>query len=194
MLLRIILTLTILGAVASSVALPSSAQQQPTQRVVINEVPKDLPISVRPLADKENKFKSFTSKRWVDAFQLEVTNTGTKPIYFIEFTLIPDIGEPEGGRRIGITVFYGRKQLAFPEEPSLPSDVPIMPKDKVVLGLKNIDPNAWYYFMANENWPDEKSKPAKVSLYFHLLSYGDGTGYEAETGSFSVKVRERPRP
>jgi hypothetical protein len=183
-LLKVFLGLTIVGALGQS-----------AQRVFVNEVYNEIPISVRLLPEKEKTFKNLTNSRWVDDFEIEVTNKGTKPIYFLLFSLVPDLGEPEGTRRLALTVIYGRKQLAFPDEPAIPTDIPIMPNEKVVLRVNDMDVKGWYHFIKVESWPEEKIKPPKATLFFEMLNYGDGTGYGGgDTVPYSVPKREYPRP
>lgn len=185
---RIFLAVAIAATLASSVA----AQRQ---RVFTSEVYKELPISIRLVPDKEKGFKDLSNAQWVDDFHLEVTNTGKKPIYFLLFSLVPDLGEPEGARRLSLTVMYGRKQLSFPDEPSTPDDVPIMPNEKAVLRVNDMDLKGWYHFIKVESWPEEKSKPGKATLFFEMLNYGDGTGYSGgDLTPYSVPRREYPRP
>ena len=185
---RLILTAMILVA-----SLSSHASQE--RRVLVNQVYKEIPITVKLNADKENAFRDLSNFNWVDDFQLEVTNTGTKPIYFLLFSLVPDLGDPEGARRLALTVKYGRNQLSFPDEPAIESDIPILPNEKAVLTVNAMDAKGWYHFIKVENWPEEKSKPKKTTLYFEMLNYGDGTGFSGgDVKPYSVPKREYPRP
>lgn len=191
---KLFLALLLVGTVVSTLALSSSARQS-RQRVLVNLVYKEIPIKLRLLPEKEQAFKDLSNPRWVDDFQLEITNTGSKPIYFLLFSLVPDLGEPEGARRLGLTVKYGRNQLSFPDEPAIPSDVPIMPNEKAVLKVNEMDVKGWYHFIKVENWPEEKSKPSKATLFFEMLNYGDGTGYSGgDTTPYSVPKRDYARP
>ena len=46
---------------------------------------------------KPEKVKDSKNEEWLDDFELEVTNTGTKPIYLVSFSLwLPDV--IDGGR------------------------------------------------------------------------------------------------
>src|SRR3712207_4633634 len=56
---------------------PSTAQSQPEAKELDDKIPKHLPIKV--------KVKNLDKKNWVREVEVEVKNTGDKPIYFLSF-------------------------------------------------------------------------------------------------------------
>src|SRR5438067_785121 len=70
------------------------------QRQLENRIPSHLPIKI--------KVKNLNSSRWVDDLEIEVTNTSTKPIYFLLFYVaFPEVKAPSGDP-ISFTMRYGR--------------------------------------------------------------------------------------
>lgn len=171
------------------------AYQQLTKRNLEIVLPDGLPISVRLKPEKEESFSNLKNEKWVHDFELEVKNKGTKPIYFLRFSLVPDLNTPPGERALGLVAMYGRAELLYPDEPATPQDRPIQPNEKVIVKILDEDATGWDYFVKLEKWPEHKSKPQKATLYFEMLSYGDGTGISsAEEQPFSVPKRDKPRP
>src|SRR5882762_9993697 len=80
------------------------------EREIEDKIPKHLPLKVKLKQEKEAKIKDFKNDAWLLDFELEVTNTSEKPIYFLDFFVIfPEFVENGGAR--GIPLRYGR--LAF---------------------------------------------------------------------------------
>jgi hypothetical protein len=159
------------GALAPSVA-------QSTEREFEDRVPKHLPIKVKLKKEKEKAVKDLNNEKWVRDFQLEITNTGTKPIYFLDMILImPGIIAPNG---IGMsfTIQYGRGELLKIETKAGPDDVPIMPGETYVFNFSDLAVKGWENFRQRENKPDAK----KLILDFQILSFGDGTGFFRKDG------------
>src|SRR5687768_16196681 len=61
------------------------------EREIEDKIPKHLPIKVKFKKDKEDKIKDIDNDQWVRDFELEVTNTSEKPIYFLNmWVLLPE--------------------------------------------------------------------------------------------------------
>ena len=102
---------------------PSLAQND-EEREIEDKIPKHLPLKVKLKQEKEGKIKDFKNDAWLLDFELEVTNTSEKPIYFLDFFVIfPEF--VENGWAKGIPLRYGR--LAFVKLRPLPDDIPIKP-------------------------------------------------------------------
>src|SRR5881396_2315597 len=56
---------------------------QQEERQVEDSIPKHVPIKVKLKREKEAKFKDLNNSDWLRDFELEVTNTSNKPIYFL---------------------------------------------------------------------------------------------------------------
>jgi hypothetical protein len=159
------------GTLISSIA-------QSTEREFEDRVPKHLPIKVKLKKEKEKAVKDLNNEKWVRDFQLEVTNTGTKPIYYLRFAIsLPGITAPDG-TGMGFSLTYGRRRLGSIETKAEADDVPIKPGETYVFYLSDNQVDGWEHFRARENQTDAK----KLSLQFQILNFGDGTGFVGTTG------------
>lgn len=77
---------------------PSVARMQ--ERVLQNNIKKDVPIKLNIKKEKEKSFKDLNNGKWVTEFELELTNTGDKPIYFVYLVLTSDV--QLGGNPVGV--------------------------------------------------------------------------------------------
>jgi len=169
-------------------------RRQSETRVLENKLPKHLPIVVQLKREKEKAFKELSNERWVRDFEMEVTNTGDKPIYFIQFVLVPDFGKAPTERRLALTIQYGRDQLVLFETALTAEDVPIKPGEKVLLRVVEMEAEGWDHFKQAEHWPEQWSKPKKVTLFFVQLNFGDGTGFDGGGASpWPDPKRGKPR-
>jgi hypothetical protein len=155
---------------------PSIAQS--TEREFENTVPKHLPIKVKIKKEKEKAVKDLNNEDWVRDFELEVTNTGDKPIYCLSLTIgLPGVTAPNGDE-MGFAFHYGRGELISIETKAGPDDVPIKPGETYVFSLSDLEVEGWERFRQRENKPDAK----KLVLYFGLINFGDGTGLVGTNG------------
>lgn len=147
------------------------------ERELAEKIPKHLPIKVK--VKKPEKLKDSKNEDWLDDMEIEVTNTGTKPIYFLSIHLaMPDV-LAEDGHKYVFLYKYGRIDLAAFEEPVRPDDVPLLPGETVTL-----TPPANHI----EGWRSlrEKGKvinPKKLELKFQEINHGDGTGFLGTGGT-----------
>jgi hypothetical protein len=156
---------------------PSIAQSN-EERELKDTIPKHLPIKVKIKKEKEKAFKDLKNEKWLRDFELEVTNTGDKPIYFLSLNIIlPEIKAPDGNN-MGFPLHYGRSALGSIETKAGPDDIPIKPGETYVFSLSEIRVLNWERFRREENKPDAK----KLILRFQILSFGDGTGFMRSDG------------
>ncbi|OLE55432.1 MAG: hypothetical protein AUG51_02945 [Acidobacteria bacterium 13_1_20CM_3_53_8] len=156
-----------IGIISSKAQAPQqeSADLPPGQQKQLeNNIPRHLPIKVN--------VKNLNNKKWVDDLEIEVTNTSTKPIYFLLFY----VAFPEVKSTSGITtafpMMYGRIDLIDLTTALEPSDTAIQPGDTYVFKTnKNMED--WENFIATTN----NHEPKKVQLVFSNLNFGDGTGF-----------------
>jgi hypothetical protein len=159
--------------------LSRSIAQSTGEREFEDTVPKHLPIKVKLRKEKEKAIKDLKNEKWVRDFQLEVTNTGDKPIYFLSLTIgLPGITAPNSLDEMGFSLHYGRGELISIETKAGPDDIPIKPGETYVFSLSEIRAQNWERFRQRENKPDAK----KLILYFGALSFGDGTGFVGTNG------------
>jgi hypothetical protein len=101
------LTIALLSSLIILYGLASGAAQTPEkeEREVEDKIPKHLAIKVK--IKKPEKLKDAKNEDWPDDVEIEVTNTGTKPIYFLSIHLaLPDV-LAENGNHYVFLYHYG---------------------------------------------------------------------------------------
>ena len=141
------------------------------ERVFENTIPKHVPIKLKIKKEKEKSFKVLTNDKWVRELELEVTNTGDKPIYFLFLDLITDVRV--GGDRLVFSLTYGRAELGDIISKARPDDEPIRPGETYVFKIHPGQVPAWEQSVRKKNHPEASRIQAKLES----LSFGDGTGY-----------------
>ncbi|HEY0100296.1 MAG TPA: hypothetical protein VGB76_15205 [Pyrinomonadaceae bacterium] len=167
------LKLTMLAAILALCAVgvvPGTAQSSPEARELEDKIPKHLPIKV--------KIKNLDKENWVREVEVEVKNTGDKPIYYLGFNLqMPEV-ITETGSVVAVTFRYGRPELGRFESRPTAEDVPIQPGETYVMKVPENDMAGWEAARDNRKW----SEPKKFRLKFYLLHHGDGTGFMTSGG------------
>jgi hypothetical protein len=149
----------------------STAQStQKEERELEDRIPKHLPIKV--------KVKNLNSEKWTRDIEIEVTNTGNKPIYYLRLGLLFMDVKGERGNDLSFTFRYGRPELYVIENRANPEDVPIQPGETYVIRSPQGLAAGWEKFRGKY----KKSHPKKLGIEFHALNYGDGTGFETLGG------------
>lgn len=95
--------LTVAALIASLTHITSAQSPQDAgvpvtqgEREFKNTVPAHAPVKIKIKIKNEKSFKDEGNKNWFRELELEVKNTGDKPIYFLYFLLtLPDV---MGGR------------------------------------------------------------------------------------------------
>jgi hypothetical protein len=166
----------------------SRAQESSTPeggREVVDKIPKHLPIKVK--VKKPEKLKDAKNEEWLGELELEVTNTGTKPIYFLEIVLdLPDVFAPNG-INIAYRLDYGRSELISLREPLRPDDVPIPPGEVAVLSVPANLAETWKRVRAKGTL----ANPKKIEFFFYFINFGDGTGFVTRDGKPLPERKER---
>ncbi|PYS44957.1 MAG: hypothetical protein DMF71_01750 [Acidobacteria bacterium] len=148
-------------------------QRAKEEREVEDKIPKHVPIKIKLKADKEKAFKDMGNENWQRDFELEVTNTSNKPIYYLSLLIdYPDVIS-ERGHKVGAPLDYGRTDLMDFKIPPELSDVPIPPGGSYIFKIPESDQKAWKQHKAHGNWRD----PKKIEILFVQLNFGDGTGF-----------------
>lgn len=156
---------------------PSLAQNS-AEREIEDKIPRHLPLKVKFKKEKEEKIKDVMNDDWFHDFELEVTNTSDKPIYFLNlYVLLPDLASRNGGV-LGMPLRYGRMAFIHYETKPLPDDVPIKPGESYSFKILETDQNGWDARKAR----GDAVNPRKIQLIFSNLSFGDGTGFTGTTG------------
>ena len=166
---------------------PSLAQNN-EEREIEDKIPKHQPLKVKLKREKEGKIKDFKNDEWLLDFELEVTNTSERPIYFLDFFVIfPEF--VENGWAKGIPLRYGRMAFIKADTRPLPDDIPIKPGETYTFKIPDQDLQAW----AVRKAAGVARNPRKLRFIFSHLSFGDGTGFHGTTGLAYPRNRQTSR-
>jgi len=166
-----------LALLANAVWEPSRAQTS-SERVVEFQIPKHVPIKVKLKKEKEKAIKDLRNEKWYQDFQIEVTNTSDKPIYFLAIWLIlPELVNPSG-RPDGFSFTFGRMDFVdFDMRPSS-TDIPLAPGGTHIFEIPDQFQKGW----AAHKQRDNISDPKKLEISLTQLHFGDGTGFVGSDG------------
>jgi hypothetical protein len=157
--------------------IPNLAQST-EERELEDKIPKHLPIRVKLKKEKEKAFKDLKNEKWVRDFELEVTNIGDKPIYYLSLLLLLTDTKASNSRQIVFPLRYGRSELVDFRTSLQSADVPIKPGESYVLKIPLREAKGWENFKSKEKKPE----PKKVQLKFQLINFGDSTGFMRNDG------------
>ncbi len=148
------------------------------EETIINKVPNSLPIKVVVLYGKE--------ARLLENAKIKVTNTGHRPIYYLDFILSTE--EYSGlDKKYGVTwLTFGRTELRTFGSLSNKEDPSLQPGESLILGLNR----SWVERFKLGIQANQQVIPDKYELVFQLLSFGDGTGFWTVEGvPFPSKIK-----
>jgi hypothetical protein len=170
----LLFSFVIFFAVASSIA-QSPAKEE---REIEDRVPQHLPIKVK--VKNLEKVKDLKNDHWLGDLEIEVKNTGDKPIYYLYISVIlPDTKHDETGHTIGYQLWYGRPALVDLTAPILPDDVPLQPGESCTLKVGQNSVEGWEVYKAKKNI----ASPKKLEIRFELINFGNGTGFDGPDGA-----------
>lgn len=155
---------------------PSQTEEQ-KERVFEDSIPKHVPLKIKIKRERLGSFKDLRNKNWAKEFELEVTNTGEKPIYEFFLLLVTDV-IAVGGYRIVTTLNYGRPELAALKERPNEEDVPLLPGETLIMTIDSRQIDVWELMREREKRPD----PTRVQIKLQGISFGDGTAYMGNEG------------
>lgn len=165
----LLFTLIVVALFLVKAPLSASVARGQGERQFENAVPKELPFKIKIRKEKEESFKDLKNEKWLSEFELELTNTGEKPIYFFYLTLITDVRV--GGQRLVFPQVYGRAKLGDIITKAAPDDVPIQPGETYIFKIGEMP--AWESGVREGRFP----QATKLRAELQSLSFGDGTGY-----------------
>lgn len=166
-----LLLVAVSGFVTSNAQSPSAEERE-----VVEKIPKHLPIKVK--IKKPEKLKDAKNEDWLGEVEVEVTNTGAKPIYYLHISVyMPDVFAPSG-HNYGYGLTYGRAKLISLDEPVLPDDVPIQSGETVILKVPADEAEGW----KRGRMRGEVTNPKRLEFIFDALNFGDGTGFVGSDG------------
>jgi hypothetical protein len=159
-----------------------AAQLPQVERILEDRIPKHLPIKI--------KVKNLKSEQWARDFELEITNTSDKPIYYLRmFVDLPDV-KAEDGVNLGFPLRYGRSALTDFSVPIEPDDVPLKPGESYTLKIPEQLQLGWESFVKRRGLA--KEEPKKIKFIFQYLNFGDGTGFRFPGGiPFNIHQRRK---
>lgn len=155
------------------------------EREVKDEIPAHVPIKIK--LKNEEKVKDLKNDRWLADLEIEVRNTGPKPIYFLRLGMSFVDVRKDSGNGIGYALVYGRMDLIDIANRAETEDVPLLPGETHVFKLHEEYVKGWNWYRTKV---EIKPQPKKIRVYFSVLNYGDGTGYVRTDG---VPVPNRKR-
>ena len=174
----VLMTIVLLSSITFAYGIASGvAQESKEEREVEDKIPKHLPIKVK--IKKPEKLKDLKKEEWLDNVEIEVTNTGKKPIYFLSIHLaLPDV-LAENGNHYVFLYHYGRISLTDFGEPVQPGDIPIQPGESVTINPPANHIEGWKRRRAE----GEITNPKKLEFKFQEINHGDGTGFLGSDGT-----------
>jgi hypothetical protein len=165
----------------SIVAIASRAQDNAIpnkdEREFKSTIPEHVPIKVK--VKNEQSFKRMDNEKWARELEIEVRNTGTKPIYYLSMSILMPEMTDAYNRPLTFQVRYGRKELRHLDTPLQPEDVPIRPGESATL---KISENQAAGFEVKRQ-KERVSNPRKVEFWLIIMNLGDGTGFSGKEGS-----------
>jgi hypothetical protein len=161
------------------------------ERKLESRLPERVPVKLK--VKNEQSLKRKDNKNWARELEVEVKNTGTKPIYFISVEIVmPEI--LIDGAKFVLLTSYGRPKLKLPETPVEEGDVPILPGKSVTLKLSDGQAEGFEYFRDDERrWGD----PKEIIIEVPIINFGDGTfmlGKEGIYRSAPPKKQSKDKP
>jgi hypothetical protein len=168
-------------ALSAQVAGPVAGQGREGARAVVNALPPRLPLKVvvknrELVADPKNE-------SWLRDLEVEVTNTGSRPVYFVSLLLLLP-GAKMGGLQPVYKLRFGNPALGSFTAIARPEDVPLAPGESAVVKVSEGEALMWEKWRAR----GAATEPQKLVLVLHQLNFGDGTGLVGQDG------RRMPNP
>jgi len=171
---------------------PTNGQTE--QRLLENAIPKGVPIKFQLKEDYEARFKDLSNHKWVEDFELEVTNIGDKPIYYLALSLVtnvdgsglvlPDV-ELRRDNNFVMDLLYGRNELSDIVTKSTSDDPSLKPGETCLLKIHPGEVTGWGYGL-RDGQPDA----TKIAVILQLLSFGDGTGHFGNSAKIYPSQRQ----
>jgi hypothetical protein len=183
--IKFVLALTLCVGIATALIATSrvdgtsaSVIGQDEERQLENLIPKHVPLAIKVRKEKEPGFKDVNNEKWARDFELEVTNTGVKPIYQFYLMLVTEL-KWQNGDRVLFPIHYGRVELGDYTVKARADDVPLRPHESAMLKIHPGLVLGWEKTRPKQNLPN----PKRLRVVFQILSFGDGTGYIGEDGT-----------
>jgi hypothetical protein len=174
---KLLSLLLVIGVSVTFLIKGASRAQEVGERELVDTTPKHVPIKIKVKTEKERAFKDLQNVHWLRDLEIEVTNIGDKPIYFLLIVLEMGDIKAADGTQVGYPLHYGQL-TSFKERPK-PEDVPIWPGETFIFKL----PESYVSGFERGSREANKPTPTKVRVLFQRVNFGDGTGYQNSSGS-----------
>jgi len=147
----------------------SGAAQSPEkeERKIEDRVAKHLPVKVK--VKNEESLKDLKNKKWARELEIEVKNTGSKPIYYVHVKIVMPEIVISGGELV-LMMAYGRKELAYPDTLIEDTDIPILPGETVTLKIPEGQVKAFEGFRDEDKVYED---PKKIEIEVNAVNLGD---------------------
>jgi len=146
--------------------------------VLEDTTPKHLPIKIKIKKEKEQSFKDLKNEKWFRDLELEVTNTGSKPIYYLALVLEMPEMTYDDGRVLAYPLIFGRGELVDLTAKVLSDDTRLEPGETYTFKI----PDKWSKGFEHAKARDNKPDPKRVQIWFQVINFGDGTGFMGADG------------
>lgn len=181
----VLFAVVVLAFAVIGFTISGTAHSSQSKRELDDRVPAHLPIKIKIKKEKEEGFQDLNNEHWPRDFQVEVKNTGDRPIYGLSLIwMLKNVTAPDGNP-YGGSLNFGRPEfMTVVGEIPKPEDVPIQPGETYVFKLNKPTFEGLESFAKDQGVPPLKG----VLVYFNFISFGDGTGWEGPEGkSFNRK-------
>ena len=157
-------------ALCAGGAAPAAGQGAERGRAVVISMPARIPLKAR--VRNAERVADPSNGHWMRELEVEVTNKGSKPIYFVSLLLLLP-GAKLAGLQPVYRLRFGSPALASFTSIARPEDVPIAPGESAVIKVPEGEAVVW------EKWKARgvATEPQQLVLVLHQLNFGDGTGF-----------------
>jgi hypothetical protein len=152
-----------------------------SDRIIEDQIPPRVPIEV--------EIRNLKTDSLLRDIEIKVTNTGNKPIYYLELGIVLPDNLSEAGYPIGFPLRYGRPELIKFENPLEPNDAPLLPGESCSLKVPENNLVAFERLAAKGKITQAEVK--KVYLMFRHLNFGDKTGFSGDGSPVPYIRKER---
>lgn len=144
-----------------------------------NKLPKSVPLKV--------EFKNYNKVDWWHDLELQVTNTGNKPIYYVWLILWLDVKNKDG-KQHAISFKFGDNGKFYPantDDLATSDDAAILPGKSYTFKVDASSVKFWDLLKSEESFV----RPSEAVLDHGFTSFGDGSGLEAGGSPVKKKIR-----
>ena len=152
------------------------------EKIIEDQIPRHLPIKV--------EFRGLDKEPFLNNFEMVVTNTGSKPIYEMDFVLIfPQAKKPELDGTASIPLSFGDLRLVDFDEPLNDTNISLKPGETAVLKIEPKYAEGLQQLMRSIG--SDELDLRRGMLIFQSMNHGDGTGYFSNEGTDKVPHRKK---